>query len=86
MKKNDTYTRRPERVLTESQEAVSGILYRYFGMNPDGQNALVECGIVRINAAVDEVVETVGELSEIGSSDSWVYIRRCLRILGREIN
>lgn len=80
----DTYTRRPNRYLTESQEAVSGILYRYFAMHPEGQEALIACGITRINEAVDGVVETVGELSEIGSSDSWVYIRRCLRNLERE--
>lgn len=82
--KTDAYTRRPTVRLTSSQEAVSNLLYRYFGMNEQGQAVLFKYGIVRINAAVDEVVETVGELSEIGSSDSWVYIRRCLRRLGHE--
>lgn len=82
--KTDTYTRRPNFRLTSSQEAVSNILYRYFGMDEKGQAALAKYGIVRINEAVDEVVEQVGDLCEIGSSDQWVYIRRCLRTLGHE--
>lgn len=82
--KTDAYTRRPTVRLTSSQEAVSNILYRYFGMNEQGQAALAKYGIVRVNEAVDEVVERVGNLCEIGSSDQWVYIRRCLRALGHE--
>jgi hypothetical protein len=67
------------RRLTSSQEAVSGILYHHFAYHPDGVALLMQCGIEAINAAVDEVVDRIGELYEIGSSDRWEYIRRAER-------